>query len=75
MILANFQEAIQLYTSSFEPVQTILPEENIKAVDFGSFILITKAANHQGLYSAFLACKASYLRFKLILRFAVETTF
>jgi hypothetical protein len=75
MIQANFQEAIQLWTSSFDPVQTIFPDEKIKAVALGSLIHITSAANHLGLYSAFLACKASCLRFRVVLRLAVETTF
>jgi hypothetical protein len=56
-------------------VQTILPEEKIKAVDLGSLSLIITEANLHGLYSAFLAYKAIYFRFSFVLRFAVETTF
>jgi hypothetical protein len=58
-----------------DPVQTIFPDEKIRAVALGSLILITKAANLLGLYSAFLAFKANCLRFKVELSEAVDTTF
>lgn len=75
IIRANFLAAILLWISSLEPVQTILPEEKISAVDLGSLILMTSAANLRGLYSAFLAYKANCLRLSFALRFTVETTF
>lgn len=61
--------------SSFEPVQTILPDEKINAVDFGSLSHIITEANHRGLYSAFLAYRAICLRLSFVFRLTVETTF
>lgn len=56
-------------------MQTIFPEANINAVVLGTFNLITTAANLLGLYSAFLAYRAIYFRFKGVLRFTVATMF
>src|SRR3989344_5948403 len=46
----------------FAPVKTILPELNIKAEVFGSFILITKPGNCSGLYSVFGRTSASFIK-------------
>lgn len=75
MILANFLEAIFEASSFFAPVHTILPDAKIKAVVLGCLNLITTAANLLGLYSAFLACKAMFFKFKGQFRFTVETIF
>jgi hypothetical protein len=42
-------------SSDFAPVQTIFPLAKIRAVVFGSLILMIAAANLFGLYSTFLA--------------------
>lgn len=55
MIRAYLRAAILLFSSDLAPVHTILPDANISAVVFGSFSLMTTAANLRGLYSAFLA--------------------
>lgn len=75
IILANFLEAIFAQSSVLEPVHTIFPDAKIKAVVFGIFSLIITAANLQGLYSAFLACKAICLRLRGQFRFTVATMF
>lgn len=62
IILAYFQAARFEASSVLAPVQTIFPEENIKAVVFGSLSLIITAANRLGLYSAFRACKAIFFK-------------
>jgi hypothetical protein len=54
---------------------TILPDEKIRAVVFGSLIRMMTAANLFGLYSAFLHYMAISLSFKLTPKFAVETIF
>ena len=46
-------------------MQTIFPEENIKAVVRGSLIRMITAANRLGLYSAFLACIAIFFKSNL----------
>jgi len=75
IILAYFLAASLESSSLLAPVHTILPELNISAVVLGSRILIITAANRLGLYSAFLACKAIFLRSSLQLRLTVETIF
>ncbi len=57
------------------PVQTIFPELKIRAVVRGSRILMITAANRFGLYSAFLAWSAIFLRSNLQPRFTVQTMF
>jgi hypothetical protein len=65
-----------LADSSFlAPVQTILPDAKTNAVVLGTFNHITTAANHLGLYSAFQAYRAIYLRFKGVFRLTVATIF
>jgi hypothetical protein len=61
----NFLAAIKDYSSDLVPVQTILPDEKIKHVAFGSLILIIAAANLLGLYSTFFAFKAIFLKSSL----------
>lgn len=74
-ILANLRLAILLASSFLAPVQTIFPDAKIKAVVFGYLSHITTAANLRGLYSAFQACRAIFLRFNLQLRLTVATIF
>ena len=57
------------------PVQTILPDENIKAVVRGSRIRMITAANRLGLYSALRALSAIDLSSSLQPRFTVHTMF
>jgi hypothetical protein len=73
--LAYFLAASLLKSSDFAPVHTILPDVKIKAVVFGSLILIITAANLLGLYSAFLQLRAIFLKSNLQLKFAVDTMF
>lgn len=75
MILAYLRAARRESSSLFAPVQTILPEENIKAVVRGSRIRIMTAANRLGLYSALRACKAIFFKSSLQHKFTVETMF
>uniref|UniRef100_A0A224Y0Z9 Uncharacterized protein n=1 Tax=Panstrongylus lignarius TaxID=156445 RepID=A0A224Y0Z9_9HEMI len=75
MILAYFLAASLESSSLFAPVQTILPELNIKAVVLGSRILMITAANLLGLYSAFLACNAIFFKSNLQPKLTVETIF
>lgn len=75
MILAYFLAASFESSSLLAPVHTIFPDENIKAVVLGSLILIITAANRLGLYSAFLACKAIFLRSNLQFKLTVDTIF
>lgn len=75
IILAYFLAASLESSSLFAPVHTIFPELKIRAVVRGSRIRIITAANRFGLYSAFLACKAIFLRSNLQLKFTVETIF
>lgn len=75
MIRAYFLAASLESSSLFAPVHTIFPEEKIKAVVLGSRIRIMTAAKRFGLYSAFLACSAIFLRSSLQFRFTVETMF
>ena len=75
MALAYFLAASLLSSSDFAPVHTILPEVNIRAVVFGSLILIITAANLFGLYSAFLQLRAIFLKSSLHPRLAVDTMF
>jgi hypothetical protein len=56
-------------------VQTILPDENIKAVVLGSRILIITAANRFGLYSAFRACNAIFFKSNFTHKLTVDTMF
>lgn len=51
--LAYIYVALNDSASDFAPVQTIFPLAKIKAVVFGSLILIIAAANRLGLYSTF----------------------
>lgn len=51
IIRANFFEANKASLSFLAPVQTILPDLNIKAVVLGSRIRIIKPLNLAGLYS------------------------
>lgn len=74
-IRAYFLAASLLASSDFAPVQTIFPEENIKAVVLGSLILIITAAKRLGLYSAFLACRAIFFKSSGTPRFTVDTIF
>ena len=55
IILAYCMVAYSDISSDFAPVQTILPLAKIRAVVFGSLILMIAAANLFGLYSTFLA--------------------
>ena len=91
MTRAYFRAASFDSFSLFAPVQTILPELNIKAVVLGSLILIMTAANRWrkisrkminrrwrltfGLYSAFLACKAIFFKSNLQSKLTVDTMF
>lgn len=75
MIRAYFLAASLESSSLFAPVHTILPEEKIKAVVLGSRIRMITAAKRLGLYSAFLACRAIFLRSSLQFRLTVETMF
>ena len=75
MIRVNFRAANRAEASSFAPVTTILPDENIRAVVFGSLILIITAAKRFGLYSAFLAYDTMFFKSKGQVRFTVATTF
>jgi hypothetical protein len=61
--------------SDLAPVQTILPLAKIRAVVFGSLILIMAAANRLGLYSTFWAFCEIWWRFKTHFKFAVDTMF
>ncbi len=74
-ILAYFLAASLESSSDFAPVQTIFPDPKISAVVLGSRILMMTAANRFGLYSAFLACSAIFLRSSLQPRLTVETMF
>lgn len=49
-------------SSDFAPVQTILPLAKIRAVVFGSLILMIAAANLLGLYSTLAHFNAIWLR-------------
>jgi len=73
--LAYFLAASLLYSSDLAPVQTIFPEEKIRAVVLGSLILMMTAAKRFGLYSAFLQLRAISLKFNFVPRLAVETMF
>lgn len=75
IILAYLRAAKRESSSLFAPVQTILPEENIKAVVRGSRIRIITAAKRLGLYSALRACKAIFFKSSLQHKFTVETIF
>jgi hypothetical protein len=75
MILAYFLAARRESPSLFAPVQTILPLLNINAVVLGSLIRMMTAANRFGLYSAFLACRAIFLRSSLQFKLTVDTIF
>lgn len=72
---AYFRAARRESSSLLAPVQTIFPDENIKAVVLGSRIRIITAANRLGLYSALRACKAIFFKSNLQQRFTVETMF
>ncbi|KAH9424358.1 hypothetical protein DERP_004541 [Dermatophagoides pteronyssinus] len=74
-IRAYFRAANRDISSLFAPVQTILPELNIKAVVLGSRIRMITAAKRFGLYSAFLACNAIRLRSNLQPKSTVDTMF
>ena len=75
MILANFLEACLEIYSLFAPVQTILPEEKIRAVVLGSRSFMITAANRFGLYSALRADIAMRRRSSRHSKSTVETTF
>lgn len=75
MILAYFLAASFESSSLFAPVQTIFPEENIRAVVLGSLILMITAAKRFGLYSAFLARKVIFFRSNLQFMLTVATMF
>lgn len=75
IILAYFLAAKRESSSLLAPVQTILPDEKIKAVVLGSLILIITAAKRLGLYSALRACNAIFFKSNLQSRFTVETMF
>src|SRR3989344_8079364 len=57
------------------PVQTIFPEENIKAEVFGSLILITNPGNCSGLYSVLLKVAAIFSKGMSCLRDVLITMF
>lgn len=57
------------------PVQTIFPEEKIRAVVRGSRIRMMTAANRLGLYSALRALSAIDFSSSLQPRFTVQTIF
>jgi hypothetical protein len=63
------------YSSDLAPVHTIFPEEKIKAVVFGSLILMITAAKRFGLYSALRQFKAIFLKSSFVPKLAVETMF
>ena len=52
-----------------------MPELKIRAVVLGSLILMITAANHLGLNSAFLVCRAIFLRSSLTPMLTVLTMF
>jgi hypothetical protein len=58
IILAYFLAANLDSSSLLAPVQTILPDEKMRAVVRGALILIIKAAKRFGLYSELRACNA-----------------
>ena len=73
--LAYSLALVRLISSLFAPVQTTLPDLNIKAVVLGSRILMMQAANLLGLYSEFLALSAIDLRSSSHPRLNVLTKF
>lgn len=75
MALQYFLAASLLWSSDLAPVHTIFPEEKIRAVVFGSLILMMTAANLLGLYSALLQERAIALNSSLTPKLAVETMF
>lgn len=72
---AYFRAARRESSSLLAPVQTILPDEKMRAVVRGSRIRIMTAANRFGLYSALRACSAIFFRSNLQLRLTVDTIF
>jgi hypothetical protein len=62
-------------SSLFAPVQTILPDENIKAVVRGERIRMMTAANRFGLYSALRAYRAIFFRSNFVPKLTVLTIF
>ena len=75
ILFVIFLAAYSQNSSDLAPVHTILPDANIKEVDFGSLMRMMQAANLRGLYSTFLALSAIFLKSNLIPRFAVATIF
>jgi hypothetical protein len=75
MMRAYFRAANFDSISLFAPVQTILPELNINAVVLGALILIIRAANLFGLYSALRACRAIFFKSNLHPTLIVLTIF
>lgn len=75
MILAYFLAASRESSSLLAPVQTIFPDENIRAVVRGSRIRMITAAKRFGLYSAFLAWRAILFKSSLQFKLTVETMF
>jgi hypothetical protein len=90
MIRAYLREARRESSSDLAPVTTIFPDAKIKAVVFGSRILMITAAKRYnlilfqeilrkritfGLYSAFLACNAIVFKSKRQSRLTVATIF
>ena len=72
---AYFRAASLDSSSLLAPVHTIFPDENMSAVVLGSLIRIINAAKRLGLYSAFLACRAIFLRSNLQPTLIVLTIF
>lgn len=75
MIFAYFLAACFDNSQFLAPVQTIFPEAKMSAVVFGSLKRMITAAKRLGLYSAFLHCRAIFLRSKGHCKFKVDTTF
>ena len=67
--------AFLLCSSLLAPVQTILPEEKMSAVVFGSRMRMMTAAKRFGLYSALRADMAIFFRSSCVFMLTVETTF
>ena len=75
MIRAYFRAANFDSFSLLAPVQTILPELNMRAVVRGTLIRIINAAKRFGLYSELRACSAIFFKSRLQPTLIVLTMF
>lgn len=74
-IAANLRPPWRQSSSDLAPVTTILPVEKTSAVQRGSRMRITTAANLRGLYSALRACIAIVFKSRSHARLHVATMF